>query len=85
MDHARLPAVLLAMRCGQVNGTVTVAALDTELAELHLRAQRCRDLIHRCMIELVGIESRADVVLDRRNDVYRIEQAAQATLNPGKR
>jgi hypothetical protein len=64
------------------NGTLSVAALDADLAELGIRAQRCRDLLHRCLIDLTSIEFRQDVLLERRTVVARITAATTATMQP---
>jgi len=42
-------------------------SIDAQLAELSRRRTQCVDLLARCMTEIATIDSRADVLLDRRN------------------
>lgn len=41
--------------------------IDAQLAELRDRRARCLDLLVRSLIEIATIDSRCDVLLDRRN------------------
>jgi hypothetical protein len=48
-----------------------IHAIDTQLADLHRRHTQCRDLIARCLNEILACETQADELLDQRNAVYR--------------
>lgn len=42
-------------------------SIDAELAELATRRARALDLLVRCLIDIAVMDTRADVLLDRRN------------------
>jgi hypothetical protein len=41
--------------------------IDAQLAELASRRANCLDLLVRCLIDIAAMDTRADVLLDRRN------------------
>lgn len=60
----------------------SIATIDTDLAALARRMDHCRELLHRCLIDLTSMEYRADVLIDRRLALARINDAAAATMRP---